>query len=105
MKVTKCACAVAVASVLCGVETAQAHQELFAAFLSGAKQSPANGSLGIGTILITLDVDIVTMHVQMKFDGLTGNASGVQMHGRTTAAQTGTAGAAVPFPDFPILDH
>jgi hypothetical protein len=93
---------VAVTGVLTGTGTARAHQELFVAYLNAANQSPPNGSPGVGTMLITMDVDIVAMHVQMRFNGLSGNASSFGLYGRTANPQSGLTGLAVPFPGAPV---
>src|ERR1051326_1952317 len=92
---------IALVGVLTRARQAQAHQEMFVAYLDGAKEAPPNASLGVGTMLITLDVDVTTMHVQMKLDGLVGQSNSIGLHGRTTAPGSGLAGLAVPFPSAP----
>src|SRR5262249_11903373 len=58
-------------------------------------------STGEGTALITMDLDLINMEVQTKFDGLGGSITGAAIHGRTSVSQTGTAPAAIPLPQFP----
>ncbi len=51
---------------------AAAHEVVYETTLSGANESPANGSLGTGFVRITVDLDVLSMHVETTFSGLSG---------------------------------
>ena len=72
-----------------------AHTTTYTAILSGPLQSPANASPGIGFATVTLDMDLVTMEVDLTFSGLQGTATAAHIHGATAAPFTGTAIVAV----------
>ena len=79
---------------------AQAHTTLYSAFLSGPAEAPANNSPGTGTVLITLDYDLVTMRVQASFSGLLGNTTASHIHAATVNPFASTAGVATQTPTF-----
>jgi hypothetical protein len=86
---------------LAGSLQASAHTVQYGAFLNGPSEAPPNASLGIGTALITLDLDLLTMQVDAVFSGLTGNVTASHIHCCTTTAGTSTAGVATTTPTFP----
>ena len=82
-----------------------AHEFEYAAVLRGPSESPPNASPAAGTVLITLDLDVITMRVEASFAGLTGNVTAAHVHGLTTTPLTGTAGVASlnpTLPSFPL---
>lgn len=86
---------------LCTVLSAQAHSAAYTAQLSGASELPANNSVGTGLTTVTLDEHALTMRVQTSFAGLSGAATMAHIHCCTAVANTGNAGVAVAFSDFP----
>src|SRR2546421_2582400 len=77
-----------------------AHELQFRALLSGSNHSPPTSSTGIGTALITMDLDLINMEIQTEFNGLAASSKGAQIHGRTPVGLAGTAPAAIPLPGF-----
>src|SRR5881275_2385818 len=86
------------AIVLSTVESIGAHELQFRALLSGPSHQPPTASAGVGTALVTMDLDVINMEVQIDFNGLSGNTSGAQIHGRTALPGSGAAPTAVPLP-------
>ena len=97
-------------ALLAGVLTAlapaaRAHEEYFLATLTGPSEASPNASPGIGTALVTLDLDLITMRVEVQFSGLLGNTTAANVHAATAAAGTGTADIATAPPSltgFPL---
>ncbi len=84
-----------------GLSTAFASAQLiYDANLSGAAESPANASPGIGFAEVTYDSSAHTMRVQFNFSGLTGTTTASHIHAPTAVAGTGTAGVATTTPYF-----
>ncbi len=81
---------------------ALAHEEFFFANLTGLDESPSNGSPGVGTAFITLDLDLVTMRVEVSFSGLTAATSAAHLHATTSVAGSGTAGVSTELAGFPL---
>lgn len=79
-----------VALCLCA-STALAHHSRYTADLTGAEESPANGSPAIGHAVITIGFDVVTMRVATTFSGLEGTVVSAHIHGPTSEAGEGTA--------------
>jgi len=80
---------------------ASAHEVQYSAVLSGANEFPANGSPGLGTALVTVDLDLYTMRVQFSFSGLVGNATAAHIHCCIPAAPANPlAGVATETPSF-----
>ena len=75
---------------------AQAHVHTYQANLSGPGEAIPNLSPGIGTSTVTLDLDLITMLVEIDFAGLTGNATAAFIHAPTAIPFTGTAGPMTP---------
>jgi hypothetical protein len=94
---------VLLAALMGAVSTAPpafAHVVTYYTELSGAAESPVNDSQGIGTATVTLDLDLITMHVQASFSGLTGNTTNAHIHCCTVNPGTLTAGVATTTPTF-----
>ena len=85
---------------LAPVSPASATVIYYDANLSGANESPANASPGIGVALVTIDTVANTMEVNVTFSGLTGTTTASHIHCCTSVAGTGTAGVATVTPTF-----
>ena len=73
---------------------------IYATFLTGPNESPANNSPATGSTLVTIDTLLHTMEVQVSFSGLTGITTASHIHSPTAASGTGTAGVATITPTF-----
>ncbi|CAD6881857.1 hypothetical protein [Methylomonas albis] len=82
---------------------AAAHELIYTVDLSGPNEAPANSSPGTGKGLVTFDLDLVTMRVQLSFSGLTGNTTASHLHCCTSLAGIGTAGVASETPSFSLF--
>jgi hypothetical protein len=91
------------AATLCFAVSISAHEFEYSATLNGASESPPDSSAGTGSVLITLDLDVITMHVRGSFCGLSGNVTSAHVHGLTTTPLTGTAGVASLNPTLPAF--
>ena len=72
----------------------------YVATLNGANESPANGSLGTGNAVVTIDSAAHTMQVVATFSGLTGTVTASHIHCSTLVPLTGTIGVATTTPTF-----
>jgi len=97
----KCVRRIFAAGIFGVAQPAAAHEIMTRAVLSGAAESPPNPSPAIGTALVTIDLDLITMEVQTNFDQLTANTTGAQIHGRTSVPLSGSEISAVPMSNFP----
>jgi hypothetical protein len=79
---------------------AAAHEVQYAAVLSGLAEIPANGSPGTGSVLITVDLDLVTMRVEADFSGLTGTTTASHIHCCTASPGASNVGVATMLPSF-----
>lgn len=96
------ACRAVIAATLTALALpAVAHDVIYIASLSGANESPANASPGIGTARFTINEDNFTMRVEASFSGLLGNSTNAHIHCCTTDPGLLTAGVATPLPTFP----
>lgn len=68
-----------------------AHTTIYTAILSGLNQSPSNASPGVGIATVTLDMDLITLRVQVDFSGLQGTTTVAGIHAPTSTPLTGTA--------------
>ncbi|MGB8170663.1 MAG: CHRD domain-containing protein [Chthoniobacteraceae bacterium] len=75
---------------------AQAHLHTYTADLSGLNEAVPNASPGIGFSTVTLDLDLITMQVEVDFSDLLGVTTAAAIHGATTFPFTGTAGPMSP---------
>lgn len=78
-----------------------AHEITYSAVLSGPAEQPPNSSPGVGAVLITWDLDLVTMRVEANFSGLVSTSTAAHIHGLTTAPGSGAAIVATQLPSFP----
>lgn len=77
-----------------------AHETHYSALLSGTSETPPNNSPALGTVLVTLDTDLITMNVDTSFSGLIGNVTAAHIHCCTAVAGTGSAVVATQVPSF-----
>jgi hypothetical protein len=90
------------AVVLAGIgRGSQAASLPYSAMLSGAAESPPNGSLGTGFALVIYDNVAHTLRVEVTFSGLTTGAAAAHIHATTAMPGTGTAPVATTPPAFP----
>jgi hypothetical protein len=89
-----------VLSSLCLVGIARGTPVEFAAILSGAAESPANGSLGTGLADVWYDSATHLLQVSVTFSGLTGTTTASHIHAATALPGVGTAGVATQTPTF-----
>jgi hypothetical protein len=75
---------------------AQAHTHVYQATLSGANEDVPNNSAGIGTSTVTLDLDLITMLLEIDFSGLAGSSSAAFIQAPTSIPLTGTAAPMTP---------
>lgn len=90
----------AAAVALCASTVVHAHEVFYSTSLSGPAEAPPNTSPGTGTVLVTFDLDLVTMRVQANFSGLMGSTTAAHIHCCTTSPMTGTVGVASQTPSF-----
>lgn len=62
-------------------QPAFAHTTVFTTALSGPNEFPSNNSPGVGSSVVTIDFDLLTMRVQAEFSGLNGTTSAAHIHG------------------------
>src|SRR5688572_1499579 len=89
--------------LLAGPMSAQAVPISYGATLSGPAEDVPNDSPGTGTVLVTIDGNL--MRVEVTFAGLLGTTTASHIHCCTEFPDAGAAGVAttVPtFPDFPL---
>ncbi|WGG52468.1 CHRD domain-containing protein [Rugamonas sp. DEMB1] len=91
-----CACA-----ALLRAGPANANLLTYSAVLSGANEAPANASPGGGNVLLVIDDQADTMHLEVSFAGLLGQTGAAHIHCCTAAPLAGNAGVATPVPSFP----
>ena len=93
----------ALALLLGGMNSVQAHSVVYTTNLSGDIEVPVNDSLGTGSSILTIDVDLMTMRIQATFSGLTGTTTLAHIHCCVANGfdATQTAGVATPVPTFP----
>ena len=75
--------------VLASATVSQAHTTTYTAILSGPLESPANASPGIGFATVTLDLDLVTLQVELSFSGLQGTTTQAHIHAATPQVSRG----------------
>jgi hypothetical protein len=78
-----------------------AHTTTYIAVLLGALEVPKNGSPGTGFATVTLDLDLVTLDIDVSFSRLLGTVTAAHLHAATPASFSGTAIPAIPFTSFP----
>jgi len=72
---------------------------IFTAVLVGANEVPAQPSPGTGSVMLTLEDDLVTLDVFEVFSDLTSNASAAHLHCCVPAGSNGPV--ALPYTSFP----
>lgn len=92
--------ALACAALLCA-GPANANLLTYSAMLSGANEVPANASPGSGNVLLVIDDQADTMHLEVSFVGLLGATGAAHIHCCAAAPLAGNAGVATPVPSFP----
>lgn len=93
--------AVTAVSICCAVAMpAWAHQQIYSTVLSGAAESPPNASAGVGSALVTFDLDLLTLRLQTTFSQLTGNVTIAHIHCCTDEPGAGNVGVATQLPTF-----
>lgn len=70
---------------------ARAHTHLFSTTLNGGNENVATSSLGLGSSVVTLDLDLITLRVTANFSGLSGNVTEARLYAPTAAALLGIA--------------
>ncbi|MFI5314591.1 MAG: CHRD domain-containing protein [Myxococcota bacterium] len=80
---------------------AAAHEVVYEATLSGGNESPANASPGIGTVKVTIDLDVLSMEVQADFSGLQGTSTAAHIHCCLVPSGPLNVGVATAVPSFP----
>jgi CHRD domain-containing protein/PEP-CTERM motif-containing protein len=84
---------------------ASAHEIVYESTLSGANESPANGSLATGFARVTIDLDVLTMRVESNFADLQGTTLAAHIHCCLVPggpANVGVATVTPSFTDFPL---
>ena len=87
------ACAAIGLTLTLAAPTAQAHEFLYTVELAGIAGSP-----GTGSATILLDLDLVTLDLDVSFSGLTSPSTSVFIHCCTAAAGAGDALRATALP-------
>ena len=92
--------------------SASAHQFHFTAPLTGVDEATPNNSPGVGSAIVTLDEDEITMRVQVSFGDLVGTVTSANLFAVTGERLAGTGIAVIndastepptaSFPDFPM---
>ena len=80
---------------------ASAHSIVYESTLSGANESPATGSLATGFARVTIDLDVLTMHVESSFSGLGGTTLAAHIHCCLVPGGPANVGVATAVPSFP----
>src|SRR5262245_37949653 len=70
-----CACA----------QSTRAHHFRYTGYLTGAAESPANASPGLGHVVLTIDFDENVLEVDADFDELLGTVTQAHVHAPTAA--------------------
>jgi hypothetical protein len=88
------------AALLLAAPAAFAVPMSFTAVLSGANEEPPNGSPATGSALVTIDLDLDTLTIDVTFAGLVADNTAAHIHCCTAAPLTGIAGVATVTPTF-----
>src|SRR4029077_6280893 len=81
-------------------QLARGDEFSFVATLNGPSQTPPNDSPGVGAAALTLDLDSLTMQVQVSFSGLLGTVTEAHVHCCTATPGSGISGVATHPPIF-----
>jgi len=86
---------------VCAVTSAQARLHEYSVRCTGANESPANVSSGIGIGTVIYDDVAHTLQLRVAFSNLTGNVTQTHIHAATTAPFFQNSGIAVGNPSLP----
>lgn len=75
-------------------------QTPFVAYLDGSQQNTPNDSPGSGFAVVTVDLALHTVRIQVRFENLLGVATAAGIYAMTAQGGAGTAGSATPLPSF-----
>src|SRR4051812_34415210 len=91
------------AGLLAASAGAQAHTEIFTTTLLGTNENPANTSPGVGGAVVTLDLDLATLHVAASFANLVGTTTASHIHCCSVAPVNAIVATQTPtFTGFPL---
>lgn len=79
---------------------AQAAPIVYPVQLNGLSEDTPNASPGTAVALVTIDVSLSTMRVDVNFAGLLSPVTAAHIHAPTAIPLTGTAGVATQVPTF-----
>ena len=82
--------------ILAVVSAAHAHVHTYQADLTGANEAVPNSSPAIGVSTVTLDLDLITILIELDFSDLTGSSTAAFVHGPTSIPLIGFAGPMTP---------
>ena len=77
-----------------------AHSVIYQASLNGPSESPPNASPATGFTTVTIDLDFLTMRVEVNFTDLIGETTASHIHCCTAVPGVSTAGVATVTPTF-----
>ena len=77
---------------------ASAHEVVYTAPLLGSSEVPLAATPGTGAVRVTLDLDLITMRVEVTFADLLGTTAAAHIH--CCIAPGGNAGVATQLPSF-----
>jgi hypothetical protein len=100
MKLISATACAALLALCAATAPAWAHEQVYTTELTGAAEFPPNASAGVGTAVITFDLDLFTMRVQTSFSQLTGDVAAAHIHCCTLTPGTENAGVATQLPSF-----
>lgn len=78
--------------------SASAHEVVYTAPLLGSSEVPLAATPGTGALRVTLDLDLITMRVEVTFADLLGTTTAAHIH--CCIAPGGNAGVATQLPSF-----
>lgn len=88
------------AATLISAQPALAHEQVYAASLLGSSEIPAATTTGNGVATVTVDLDLLTMRVQVTFADLIGNVTAAHIHCCTASPGAANVGVASQTPSF-----
>lgn len=88
------------AATLATAQPALAHEQVYAAPLKGSSEIPAANTPGQGYAIVTLDLDLLTMRVQVTFSDLLGNVTASHIHCCTVTPGAANVPVATQTPSF-----
>lgn len=88
------------AAALVAALPAQAHETVYQALLLGTSEIPTAVTPGTGIATVTMDFDLLTMHLQVTFAGLVGTTTASHIHCCTVTPGAANVGVATQTPSF-----